>query len=99
MALASPPVFEKNLVLLRDFMQGENRLSWVEPDGGIACFPRIEARLEGGQLSRLLLEKYETQVVPGHFFEEPKHFRLGFGVSTPVLEQGLRNIRSVLKDF
>jgi aspartate/methionine/tyrosine aminotransferase len=93
------PVIEKNLSLLRDFMGGENKLRWVEPDGGIACFPRIEARLDGGQLSRLLLEKYETLVVPGHFFEEPKHFRLGYGVPTPVLEQGLRNIRSVLKDF
>ena len=93
------PVFEKNLTLLRDFMRGENKLSWVEPDGGIASFPRIEAHLESGQLSRLLLERYDTQVVPGHFFEEPKHFRLGFGVPTSVLEEGLWNIRSVLKDF
>jgi aspartate/methionine/tyrosine aminotransferase len=74
-------------------------LRWVEPDGGIACFPRIEARLDGSQLSRLLLEKYETQVVPGQYFEEPKHFRLGFGVPRPVFEQGLWNIRSVLKGF
>ncbi len=93
------PVIEKNLSLLRDFMREENKLRWVEPDGGIACFPRIEARLDGGQLSRLLLEKYETLVVPGHFFEEQKHFRLGYGVPAPVLEQGLRNIKSVLKDF
>jgi aspartate/methionine/tyrosine aminotransferase len=92
-------VIEKNLALVRDFFRRENRLRWVAPAHGIACFPRIEARLDGTQLARMLLEKYETLVVPGHFFEESRHFRLGYGVPTPVLEQGLENIRSVLKEF
>jgi len=93
------PIIEKNLALVRDFIRRENKLRWVEPAHGIACFPRIEARLDGSQLARLLLERYETLVVPGHFFEEPKHFRLSYGVPRPVLEQGLENIGSVLRDF
>jgi aspartate/methionine/tyrosine aminotransferase len=93
------PDIEKNLALVRDFIRREKKLRWVEPAHGIVCFPRIEARLDGGQLARLLQEKYETSVVPGYFFEEPKHFRLGYGVPIPVLKQGLENIRSVLQDF
>jgi aspartate/methionine/tyrosine aminotransferase len=93
------PAIEKNLSLVRDFIAGEKKLRWVEPAHGIVCFPRIEARLDGTQLARLLREKYETSVVPGHFFEEPRHFRLGFGVPASVLEKGLENIRKVLEDY
>jgi hypothetical protein len=88
-----------NLSLVRDFIRVENKLSWVEPAPGIICFPRVEARLDGVQLARILSEKFDTGVVPGHFFEEPKHFRLGFGVSRDILTQGLENIRSVLRNY
>jgi bifunctional pyridoxal-dependent enzyme with beta-cystathionase and maltose regulon repressor activities len=67
--------------------------------GGVVCFPRIEARLNGDKLARLLQEKYNTSVALGSFFEEPQHFRLGFGVSSQILADGLENIRKVLKEF
>jgi aspartate/methionine/tyrosine aminotransferase len=93
------PMIKRNLAVVRDFIRGEKGLHWVEPAHGIICFPRIEASLDGDELLRLLLERYETSVVPGHFFEARKHFRLGFGVPTPVLKRGLRNIRKVLAGY
>ena len=95
----SRPVIEKNVTIVREFIREEKKLRWVEPAHGIICFPRIVARLDGSQLARELREKYETSVVPGHFFEEPRHFRLGFGVPTEILVQGLENIRKVLEDY
>ncbi len=95
----SRPLVERNFALVKDFVRAEKKLRWVEPAAGIIGFPRIEAGVDGSQLSRILREEYDTSVVPGHFFGEPAHFRLGFGVPTEVLQKGLENIRRALEPY
>jgi aspartate/methionine/tyrosine aminotransferase len=85
--------------MIANFIKEEERLSWVEPAGGVVCFPKVEAGLSGDELASLLLERYDTSVVPGSFFEEPQHFRIGFGVRADTLARGLENIKKVLKDY
>jgi aspartate/methionine/tyrosine aminotransferase len=87
---------KKNMSMIANFIKEEDKLSWVEPAGGVVCFPRVEAGLSGDELASILLEKYETSVVPGSFFEAPQHFRIGFGVSPDTLTRGLENIKKVL---
>jgi len=90
---------ESGRAAVRAFIENEPRLRWVEPDGGIVAFPRVEEdRGEGGgdRLARTLGESYETSVVSGRFFEDSRHFRLGYGVPSDILEKGLRNIRAAL---
>lgn len=93
------PRLKQNLALMRDFMRNESRLSWVEPDGGIVCFPRLEMGPESGPFCRHLRDRYDTAVVPGRFFGAPRHFRLAYGVKTEILEQGLENISRALRDM
>jgi aspartate/methionine/tyrosine aminotransferase len=93
------PLLKKNLELVRVFIRGEPKLSWVEPDSGIIGFPRIEAPVDGTRLAEILEESYDTTVVPGRFFEEPRHFRLGFGGAAGRLAEGLENIRRALASF
>ena len=92
---------DKNRDIVREFMAVEPRLAWVEPDGGVVAFPRVAARdgeAEGGdRLARELRETMDTLVVPGGFFENARHFRLGFGLEAGLLRLGLRNIRSKLR--
>lgn len=88
---------EQNRHAVKRFIQEEEKLSWVEPAGGIICFPRVEGDLSGDGLAEILRRKYDTAVVPGSFFEEPQHFRLGFDVSFETLARGLENIRKVLR--
>jgi aspartate/methionine/tyrosine aminotransferase len=95
----SRPFIESNFALVKDFISAEKKLSWVAPAAGIVAFPRIEAGLDGARLARILRDEYDTSIVPGHFFEEPDHFRLGFGVPAEVLEQGLDNIRKALEPY
>lgn len=79
------------------FIAGEPRLSWIEPSAGIVGFPRVHgADGSGDALARVLRERWETSIVPGTFFEDPRSVRLGFGVEPAVLEEGLRAIRSAL---
>jgi hypothetical protein len=89
----------QNREMIRDFIQEEERLKWVEPAGGVVCFPKVEAGLSGDSLAALLQEKYRTSVVPGSFFEEPQHFRLGFGVAPSILASALKYIKKVLEQF
>lgn len=93
------PFISQNLGMVKEFIRGERKLSWVEPAQGVICFPKLKTRAKGDELARVLREKYETSLVPGRFFEEPKHFRLGFAVPSNVLAQGLKNIKEALKEF
>jgi aspartate/methionine/tyrosine aminotransferase len=95
----SRPLIEGNFALVKDFVRAEKKLSWVEPAAGIVAFPRIEAGLDGTRLARILRDEYDTSIVPGHFFEEADHFRLGFGVPPEELKQGLENIRRALAPY
>ncbi len=89
---------EKNMSAIVNFIREEEKLSWVEPAGGVVCFPKVEAGLSGDELASLLLERYDTLVVPGSFFEAPQHFRIGIGVRPDTFARGLDNIRNALKD-
>jgi hypothetical protein len=48
---------------------------------------------------KLLREKYETSVVPGAFFEMPRHFRMGIGGATTELRGGLERLGAALDEF
>lgn len=89
----------ENSLMVKRFIDDEERLDWAEPAGGIVCFPRIKGEGSGDRLAEILQHKYETSVVPGRFFEDPQNFRLGFGIDPQVLAKGLENIRSALKDL
>jgi aspartate/methionine/tyrosine aminotransferase len=94
----SRPLLQRNLGLVRDFVGREESLSWVEPASGIICFPRIEGAIDGTELAAVLERSYDTTIVPGHFFEEPRHFRLGFGGPGDELARGLANIHRALNE-
>jgi aspartate/methionine/tyrosine aminotransferase len=91
---------ESGRAAVRGFVESEPRLTWVEPDEGIVAFPRVDADRRdaagGDRLARVLRESFETSVVAGRFFEDSRHFRIGFGVPAETLGLGLRNIRAAL---
>jgi len=43
------------------------------------------------------LRQFETSIVPGEFFEAPRHFRLGFAVKTEDVKIGLQNLSNALR--
>ena len=86
----------RNLAVIREFIRKEPKLSWVEPRGGVVCFPRIEAGVYGDELADILRREYNTAVVPGSFFDAPRHIRIGFGGPPEVIEGGIRNIGKAL---
>lgn len=73
----------------------QSPLECVAPDAGLVCFPRLpEGNLADADAARDAFLKVGVGVTPGTFFEDPRHFRLGFGVEPPVLEEALRRLES-----
>lgn len=71
-------------------------LNWDQPRIGTVLFPRIAFCVE--EFCRILRERYETVVTPGHFFGSPERIRIGIGGETSLLAEGLSRIRAALKD-
>jgi aspartate/methionine/tyrosine aminotransferase len=87
-----------NRALLNAFLDARSDLECVRPPAGSVVFPRL-LKGEPDAFFKLLREKYETSVVPGAFFESPRHFRLGIGGETTMLQAGLEKLGAALDDF
>jgi len=88
--------------IVREWMEGEPYIEWVEPAGGVVCFPRlkVDASFDLDRFYRSLLETHGTYVGPGHWFEMPRHYmRIGFAwLSEQQLRDGLAAISAAIRE-
>ncbi len=87
--------------LVAGWISNHPAVEWVQPVGGVVCFPRIkpEVPFDAKGFYRALTKEYGTYVGAGHWFEQDRrYFRLGFGwPSRPDLEAGLAGIDQALQ--
>lgn len=88
-------IVETDRKLLRDFLKQQAGLCAVETEWGTTSFPRLVNGNADAFLEHLRTE-FDTSAVPGRFFEMPDHFRIGMGVNTEMLTQGLNRIARAL---
>jgi len=65
---------------------------------GTTVFPR----LKHGRVAdfvKLLRDEFDTKVVPGEFFEQPQHFRVGFCGTTESVREGAARIAAALEKY
>jgi aspartate/methionine/tyrosine aminotransferase len=91
-------LLDPNLARLRAYLAREPRLNAFVPEGGNVAFPRVPARVDTERLAAQLVRRYSTRVVPGRFFEAPRHIRISFGCTPARLSRGLANISRALDD-
>jgi aspartate/methionine/tyrosine aminotransferase len=93
----------KNFTTIKKFMEEQDVLEWVEPQGGCVCFPRIKKNININteQFHELLLKKYSTYVGRGHWFEEDgRYMRIGYSwENSDKLKKGLSNILSAIGEL
>lgn len=91
----------QRLEIVREWVATEPMIEWVEPAGGVVCFPRLKvpSRFDCDRFYRLLLGDHGTYVGPGHWFEMPKRFmRIGFAWPTEnELRAGLAGISAAVR--
>lgn len=90
-------LLETNRPLLNSFLDSRDDIEAFRPEFGTVVFPRLK-RGSVDELCALLREKYETMVVPGHFFEMPDHFRIGIGGDSEALAAGLERLGAALDE-
>jgi len=83
--------------IVKEWISREESLEWVEPSGGVVCFPRLRDGVDPERFY-LALEARGTFVGPGHWFEmDRRFFRLGYGwPKTEELREGLGAISEAL---
>ena len=92
----------KAFTIIKEWMNNEPLLEWIEPQGGCVCFPHIKPESGVGidRFYDILNSKYGAYVGPGHWFEQPRSFfRIGY--AWPLIDElkgGLDSISKALRE-
>jgi len=97
-AARAKKLLDTNRALLKAFLDSRKDLVAIWPEAGTMVFPQLTTG-HADAFCQLLLEKYETSVVPGRFFEAPGHFRIGVGGETARVRDGLSRVAAALDEF
>lgn len=85
-----------NRQIVKDWIVSDERIEWVEPRGGVVCFPRFtDPHID----ARRIYDDLQRQGIflgPGWWFEQPERYmRLGFGYPTQAeLIAGIAALRA-----
>jgi len=79
-----------NFEYLRKWMNRHREwFTWVEPDGGIICFPKYFMGISSIEFCTYLLETQKLLVNPGVYFNTEGFIRISYGCSTSQLQDAL----------
>lgn len=88
--------------IVKSWIENNDYLEWVEPQGGVVCFPRFRPSitLNTTKFYDILNNKFGTFVGPGHWFEQSdRHFRIGYAwPEIENLKNGLECITTAIKE-
>jgi len=91
-------ILVKNRSVLREFLSSRQDIEYVPNEHATTVFPRLKKGTVE-QLDRILREKYETSFVPGRYFSQPGHMRIGIGGEPEMTAEGLRRLAKALDEL
>lgn len=98
---AQASLIAERLTIVRDWVSNDPLIEWVEPKGGVVCFPRFRcaSNFDFDAFYQDLLGGFGTYVGPGHWFEMPRNYlRIGFLYPSEVeLRDGLASISAAIR--
>lgn len=87
--------------ITKEWMASQKMLEWVEPSGGVVCFPRVknEYKIDMNKFYKNLLLEHKSYVGAGHWFEQDdRSMRIGFGWPDKTqLKNGLNAVSKCLE--
>ena len=97
-AARAKSMLETNRRTLTKFLETRDDVEVVPTKFGTTSFPRL-GNSNVDQLCTSLIEKYETAVVPGRFFESPQHIRIGMCCEPKDFSAGLKRLGKALDEL
>jgi len=91
-------MLEANRKTLQEFFKARSDIEFVRTEFGTTSFPQLPD-IDVEKLCQLLIEKYETAVVPGRFFESPKHIRIGMCCEPNDFSAGVQRLTQALDEL
>ncbi len=91
-------LLKANHAVMKTLFDTNDDLEVVHPEYGTIYFPRLKK----GSIEKLysqLVNKYDTSITPGRFFEMPQHFRIGIGCETKILKAGVEQLGKALREI
>lgn len=89
----------RNLVVLKEWLEKESRVSCKLPQGGLMTLLKLPAEVDDMKFSEYLLDRFSTAVCPGRYFGIKNHIRVTFSCTTADFKSGLENISMALDNF
>ena len=97
-AARAKSMLETNRQTLRKFFQTRDDVDVVPTKFGTTSFPRIR-NVDVEELCELLIEKHETAVAPGRFFESPQYIRIGMCCEPESFREGVARLGHALDEL
>lgn len=91
-------ILQTNRSSLNRFFAGRHDLDVVPTDFGTTSFPRLRSG-SVAKLCAVLLQKYETAIAPGSFFEAPRHIRIGMCCEAETFKAGVERLGQALDEL
>jgi len=89
-----------NLDLLRKWMNHHKEwFEWIEPDGGIVCFPKYIMDIPSVKLCKYLFETQKILINPGTYFNQEGFIRLSYGCNELSLQNALDALEIGLQEL
>ena len=92
----------RRFAIVKDWIENEELVEWVEPQAACTCFPRIKPSVDVDvdKFYRIMNDKYGTYVGPGHWFEQDRR-PVSIGYAWPLddeLKAGLAGISAAIRE-
>jgi aspartate/methionine/tyrosine aminotransferase len=88
--------YDRNIVLVENWIRNRKELSWTKPDCGLICFPKFNISIGSVELAQRLALENLVAVGPGAFFNYEGHFRLCFTQTRKEVSDALTALGSGL---
>ncbi len=88
-------IIEANRSALIGTLGGHPAIEFPIPTVGTTVFPRLRQG-DAARFCKFLRDGYETSVVPGSYFEQPEHFRVGLAGDVEMTHEGLTRLAQAL---
>jgi aspartate/methionine/tyrosine aminotransferase len=93
--LRARAILARNKALADAFLASRPDLEWA-PSTGTIVFPRIKGVDDATPFVEAVMRDHSTALGPGHFFDAPAHFRLGYGGDAEKIRAGLAHVAAAL---